>query len=201
MGSHHPATAIEALVEALPKDCLLILDEAYIDLAPPGTEPNISPDDPRVIRMRTFSKGYGMAGLRIGYALGAAPLISAFDKVRNHFGVGRLIQAVAIAALAGQVHLTWVRAQITSARESLGRIARENGLKPLPSATNFLAIDCGLDGNFARKVMAELLARDIFVRMPGVAPLDRCIRVSLGGAAELAIFSAALPAALQAAKS
>ena len=200
MGSHHPAKSIEAMIEALPEDCLLILDEAYIDLAPPGTEPKIFPDDPRVIRMRTFSKGYGMAGLRIGYAIGAAPLIAAFNKVRNHFGVGRLVQAAALTALADQAHLSWVRDQIVLARANFGKVALENGLTPLRSATNFLTIDCGSNGDFARRVLAELLARDIFVRMPGVAPLDRCIRVSLGGAAELAAFSAALPGALAAAR-
>lgn len=200
MGSHHPASTIESMIAALPQDCLLILDEAYIDLAPPGTAPAISPDDPRVIRMRTFSKGYGLAGLRVGYAIGAATLITAFNKVRNHFGVGRLAQAGALAALADQDHLNWVRDQVIAARISFGQIARDNGLIPLPSATNFLALDCGADGDFARKVLAELLVRDIFVRMPGVAPLDRCIRVSLGGAAELAAFSEALPAALKAAR-
>lgn len=200
MGSHHPAAVIEAMIQSLPDDCLLVLDEAYIDLVPPGTEPAISPEDPRVIRMRTFSKGYGMAGLRVGYAIGAAPMINAYNKVRNHFGVGRLAQAGALAALADQNHLKWVRDQIIAARDSFGRVARDNGLLPLPSATNFLTMDCGSDGDFARKVLAELLARDIFVRMPGVAPLDRCIRVSLGGAAELAAFSAALPAALETAR-
>ena len=200
MGSHHPAASIEAMIDALPDDCLLILDEAYIDLAPSGTEPTISPDDPRVIRMRTFSKGYGLAGLRVGYAIGAAPLITAFNKVRNHFGVGRIAEAGALAALTDQGHLDWVRDQVIAARDSFGKVARENGLRPLPSATNFLTLDCGRDGDFARRVLAELLARDIFVRMPGVAPLDRCIRVSLGGAAELAAFSEALPAALKAAR-
>ena len=200
MGSHHPGATTKAMIDALPEDCLLILDEAYIDLAPPGTEPTITPDDPRVIRMRTFSKGYGMAGLRVGYAIGAAPLILAFNKVRNHFGVGRLAQAGAIAALADRDHLKWVGDQVIAARAAFGKVALENGLIPLPSATNFLALDCGSDGDFARRVLVELLARDIFVRMPGVAPLDRCIRVSLGGAAELAAFSEALPAALKAAR-
>ena len=200
MGSHHPAETVETMISALPDDCLLILDEAYIDLAPPGTEPKISPDDPRIIRMRTFSKGYGLAGLRVGYALGAAPLISAFNKVRNHFGMGRVAQAGAMAAIADQDHLKWVQGQVIAARISFGQVAQENGLHALPSATNFLTIDCGSDGDFARRVLAELLARDIFVRMPGVAPLDRCIRVSLGGAAELARFAEALPAALKAAR-
>ena len=127
-------------------------------------------------------------------------LFRSFNKVRNHFGVGRLVQAAALAALADQNHLHWVREQVIAARASFGLVALENGLVPLPSATNFLTIDCGKDGDFARWVLAELLERDIFVRMPGVAPLDRCIRVSLGGVAELAAFSAALPAALAAAK-
>ncbi len=200
MGSHHPAATIEAMIDALPHDCLLILDEAYIDLAPPGTEPTISPDDPRVIRMRTFSKGYGLAGLRVGYAIGAAPLITAFNKVRNHFGVGSIAQVGAMAALADQDHLKWVRDQIIAAREAFGKVARENGLIPLPSATNFLTMDCGSDGDFARRVLQGLLDQNIFVRMPGVAPLNRCIRVSLGGLAELAVFEAALPAALKAAR-
>lgn len=200
MGSYHPAAVIEAMIDALPEDCLLILDEAYIDLAPPGTEPNIAPDDPRVIRMRTFSKGYGLAGLRVGYAIGAVPLILAFNKVRNHFGVGRLVQAAALGALHDQDHLDWVRDQVIAARASFGKVGLDHGLLPLPSATNFLTMDCRHDGDFARRVLAGLLERDIFVRMPGVAPLDRCIRVSLGGAAELAAFSAALPAALKAAR-
>jgi histidinol-phosphate aminotransferase len=81
----------------------------------------------------------------------------------------------------------------------LGQIARDNGLIPLPSATNFVTMDCGRDGTFARAVLAGLIERDVFVRMPGVAPLDRCIRVSLGDDATLEIFARALPAALQAA--
>ena len=197
MGSHHPAATITAMIDALPEGCLLILDEAYIDLAPPGTAPVIAPDDDRVIRMRTFSKGYGMAGLRVGYAIAAAPLAQAFDKLRNHFGVGRLAQAAALAALADQDWLRQVQGRVVAARSTVGRIARDNGLNPLPSATNFVTIDCGRDGDHARRVLAQLTEAGIFVRMPGVAPLDRCIRVSLGDDAAHAAFAAALPAALR----
>ena len=70
------------------------------------------------------------------------------------------------------------------------------GLTALPSATNFVAVDCGGDGDFARAVLASLVERDIFVRMPGVAPLDRCIRISAGPEAEMAYLEAALPLAL-----
>ena len=200
MGSWHPAPVIEAMVAALPEGTLLILDEAYVDLAPPGTAPDIAADDPRVIRMRTFSKGYGMAGLRVGYGLAAPELISAFDKVRNHFGVGRIAQAGALAALSDQAWLDHVRDEVARARTALGQVAQANGLTPLPSATNFVTIDCGRDGAFARRVLAELISRDIFVRTPFVPPQDRCIRVSTGPEADLAAFAAALPGALKAAQ-
>lgn len=201
MGSAHPAEAIADMIAALPEGTLLVLDEAYIDLAPDGTSPAIDAEDPRVIRMRTFSKGYGMAGLRVGYGIGAAPLIAAFNKIRNHFGVGRIAQAGALAALADQAWLAEVVKRVDKARVELARIARLNGLQPLPSATNFVTIDCGGDGAFARKVLTELIARDIFVRMPFVAPHDRCIRVSCGRPQDLARFATALPEALAAARS
>lgn len=196
MGSHHPGAAIVAALDALPEGALLVLDEAYVDLAPDDTAAPVAADDPRVIRMRTFSKGYGMAGARVGYALAAPDLIRAFDKVRNHFGMGRIAQAGALAAMADHAHLARVRAAVAEARAAFGAVAQANGLTPLPSATNFLTIDCGRDGDFARAVLHGLIARDVFVRMPFVTPHDRCIRVSLGPDAALAVFAAALPGAL-----
>ena len=200
MGSHHPGAAIEALLDRLPETCLLVLDEAYVDLAPKGTAARIAPDDSRVIRFRTFSKGYGLAGLRVGYALAAEPLARAFDRVRNHFGLGRIAQAGALAALQDQDWLDQVRAQVVTARARIAGIARQNGLTPLPSATNFVTVDCGRDGAFARAVLAALQDRDVFVRMPGVAPLDRCIRISAGDAAALDLLEDTLPLALAAAR-
>lgn len=196
MGSHHPGATIAAMVPRVPAGSLLIVDEAYVELAPEGTEAPIDADDPRVIRMRTFSKAHGLAGARVGYAIGAAPLIAAFDKIRNHFGMSRISQAGALAALSDTTWLAYMRRLIAASRDRIGAIARENGLEPLPSATNFVAIDCGRDGAFARAVLAELTAAGIFVRMPGVAPLDRCIRVSCGPEAEVEAFAAALPGAL-----
>ena len=196
MGSHHPAATLTAMIDALPEGCLLALDEAYVELAPDGTAAVVAADDPRVIRFRTFSKAHGMAGLRLGYALAAPDLAMAFDKVRNHFGVGRIAQAGGIAALADTGHLDAVRRWAVAGRARLGQIAKANGLRALPSATNFVTMDCGQDGAFARAVMQALIARDIFVRMPGVAPLDRCIRVSLGNDAAYAAFAQALPLAL-----
>jgi histidinol-phosphate aminotransferase len=199
MGSHHPASVVEDMVANLPDHTLLILDEAYADLAPPGTVPTIAPDHPQVIRMRTFSKGYGLAGARVGYALTNPDLATAFDKVRDHFGMSRASQAGALAALQDQAWLKHVQDQTLAARARLSAIATANGLRPLPSATNFVTIDCGRDGDHARRVLAELGKLGVFIRMPGVAPLDRCIRISLGDDQTLDILEETLPQALKAA--
>ena len=187
---------ISAMTEAMPKGALLILDEAYIETAPEGTALPISADDPRVIRLRTFSKAYGMAGARIGYAIGAPELIQGFDKIRNHFGVNRMAQTGALAALGDQDWLAHVQREVANSRTRLGQIAADCGLTALPSATNFVTLDCGRDGDFARAVLAGMLDQGVFVRMPFVAPQDRCIRVGCGGMAEMEAVARALPVAL-----
>ncbi|WP_295079347.1 pyridoxal phosphate-dependent aminotransferase [Tabrizicola sp.] len=199
MGSHHPASVVEDMVANLPDHTLLILDEAYADLAPAGTVPTIPADHPQVIRMRTFSKGYGLAGARVGYAITNPDLALAFDKVRDHFGMSRISQAGALAALRDQGWLKTVQDRTVKARDRLSAIARANGLRPLPSATNFVTIECGRDVDHARKVLTELGSRGVFIRMPGVAPLDRCIRISLGDDQTMDILEETLPQALVAA--
>ncbi|MCC5969874.1 MAG: pyridoxal phosphate-dependent aminotransferase [Pararhodobacter sp.] len=196
MGSWHGASVIEAMLEALPEGTLLALDEAYVEFAPDGTAPKIDPDDPRVIRLRTFSKCYGLAGARVGYAIAAPGLIAAFDKVRNHFGMNRAAQIGALAALHDGDWLAQTLVNVARSRARLAQIAAENGLRALPSATNFVTIDCGEDGDFARRVLAGVVARGVFIRMPFVAPHDRCIRVSTGPDIEIDLFARALPEAL-----
>ena len=200
MGSCHEGAALRAALDDLPEGTLLALDEAYVDLAPRGTALRVDPEDPRVIRFHTFSKAYGLAGLRVGYALSAAPLARAFDRVRNHFGVGRIAQAGALAALGDRGWIAFVRAEVEKARARLAAIAEANGLTPLPSATNFVTMDCGRDGAFARALVAALGQHGVFVRMPFVAPHDRCIRVTCGREADLDAFARALPAALASAR-
>ena len=196
MGSWHSGTEILSALDTLPQGCLLVLDEAYVECAPEGTAAPADVEDPRVIRMRTFSKGYGMAGARVGYAIGAKDLILAFNKVRNHFGMNRAAQAGALAALQDQQWLALVQERIVEARNRISEIAFENGLVPLPSATNFVAIDCGREVKFAKAVLDSLVEQGVFVRMPFAAPQNRCIRVSCGEAGDLDLFAAALPAAL-----
>ena len=196
MGTWHKAEAIERLIAALPPETVLILDEAYADTAPQEAIPAIDVSHPRVIRMRTFSKAYGLAGLRVCYAIGHHELIRAFDKIRNHFGMGRIAQAGALAALKDQDYLNQTVEKISQARAEIARIVQENGLTPLPSATNFVAVDCGRDGAYAAALLNELTKRGVFLRMPAIAPLNRTIRISCGDAAMLAHLEAELPKAL-----
>jgi histidinol-phosphate aminotransferase len=196
MGSWWPADAVQGLIDAVPLDTVLVLDEAYIEFAPLGTAPRVDVSRSNVIRYRTFSKAYGMAGARIAYAIAEKSVAKAFDKIRNHFSVNRIAQAGALAALADRGYLVDVLDKVSRARERIRGIARANGLMPLASATNFVTIDCGRDGAYAKRVLDGLIARGVFVRMPGVAPLNRCIRVSAGTEADLAIFTEELPKAL-----
>ena len=200
MGSWHGRDPVEAMVAAVPDGALLVLDEAYAQFLSPEDLPRVDPSDPRVIRMRTFSKAYGMAGARVGYGIGHPDLIAAFNKVRNHFGMSRISQAGALAALGDRDHLAGVIGAVRGALDRIAAIAAENGLTALPTAANFVAIDCGRDGDFARAALRELVARGIFVRMPFIAPQDRCIRVSAGRKADLDAFAEALPPAVAAAR-
>jgi histidinol-phosphate aminotransferase len=196
MGTCHPASVIAAVIAAVPDGSLLVLDEAYLEFAPEGTAPELDVTVDNVIRFRTFSKAYGMAGARVGYGIAAAGLIDSFNKIRNHFGMCRISQAGALEALADQRYLAQTIENVSAARERIGEIAEQNGLEAIKSATNFVAIDCGQDGAFAKRVLDGLIARGIFVRMPFVEPQDRCIRLSAGTDEDLDLFAAALPEAL-----
>ncbi|MEM8538285.1 MAG: aminotransferase class I/II-fold pyridoxal phosphate-dependent enzyme, partial [Pseudomonadota bacterium] len=123
MGSWHRADVITRMIADLPKDCLLVLDEAYIDLAPDSTAPDIPVETPNVMRLRTFSKAYGLAGARVGYAIGSVAVIAAFNKIRNHFGIARISQAAALAALGDQAWLSQVIASVTTSRTRIAQIA------------------------------------------------------------------------------
>ena len=196
MGSVHSAQTVQDMIEAVPEGCLMILDEAYSEFAPESTRPAIDVTDRRVIRFRTFSKAYGMAGARIGYGIAHPVVATAFDKIRNHFGVNRIAQAGALAAFEDRDYLSETRGKVALGRAKIIQIAQDNGLTSLPSATNFVAVDCGQDGTFARAILTALAARGVFVRMPGIAPLDRCIRISVGRPEELEVLAARLPLAL-----
>lgn len=197
MGTWWDAAEVARFIDALPETTMLLLDEAYGETAPAGVLPPLDTGRPNVIRTRTFSKAYGLAGMRCGYAVGEAATIRAFDRVRNHFGVSRMAQVAARAALHDQDHLRSVVARVAQGRERIAQIARDNGLTSIPSATNFVTIDCGHDGAFALGVLKALAARGVFVRKPMAPGLDRCIRISVGLPEELEIVATELSHALK----
>lgn len=198
MGTRIDADAIAKLVDALPARCLLVLDEAYadyIDEANDPVNPAFDTSDPRVVRYRTFSKAWGMAGMRIGYAIAHRDVIAGFKRVMNHFGVTRLSQIAALASLADDTHLEKVRASVVNGRRHIERLADEHGVPWVPSSTNFVALDFG-SGVRASAVMDRLLDAGVFLRKPAVAPLDRHVRIGVGTVRELEVLSAALGPAL-----
>ncbi|HEX9490506.1 MAG TPA: aminotransferase class I/II-fold pyridoxal phosphate-dependent enzyme, partial [Stellaceae bacterium] len=191
-GSWLTAEAQLALLAGLPEACLLVLDEAYADFAPADALPETDPEDPRLIRLRTFSKAHGMAGARIGYAIAPAETVQSFDKIRHHFGVNRVAQEGALASLGDPDFIAGVVREVAAGRRDYAEIAAGLGLFALPSATNFVAIDCGTTER-AKAVLTALLEKErVFIRMAGVAPLNRCIRVTVGTAPERKSFGAAL---------
>lgn len=201
MGTWHNADAIERFVRQVPEETLIILDEAYCDMAPAETMPHFDLTRKNIVRMRTFSKAYGLAGLRCGYAIAHPEIIRSFDKIRDHFAVSVIAQAAAIAALKDQDYLKAVVEKIKKSREFIYKTARDNGLTAIESATNFVAIDCGKDNIYAEAVMSALIDAGIFVRKPAVDGLNRCIRVSTGPENEMQLFAEALPEAIKIANS
>lgn len=196
MGTFWNGSEVQSFIARVPDETLLLLDEAYVEFAPDGLAPPIDCTRKNLLRFRTFSKAHGMAGIRVGYAIGHPDIVSAFDKIRNHFGISRISQAGALAAIADAKWIGHVQREVARARIRIADIGRANGLQPLVSATNFVTLDCGRDGTHARAIVEGLLQHGIFIRMPGVAPLNRCIRVSCGTPDDLDLLAKALPRVL-----
>jgi histidinol-phosphate aminotransferase len=177
-GSFVDRATLAALREGLPDDALLFLDEAYADFV---ERDELPPDtiDPRTIRTRTFSKAYGLAGARIGYALAAPETIATFQKLRLHFGVNRTAQIGALAALDDAAFLRGVVAEVERGRADYHALARELGVRSLPSQTNFVCIEVGTRAQ-AEAMVETLLELGVFVRKPWAPPIDGFVRVTVG---------------------
>jgi histidinol-phosphate aminotransferase len=195
-GTFAARDAVARLRAALPAETLFVLDEAYADFVAPGALPD-DEIDPRMIRLRTFSKAYGMAGARIAYAIAAPQTIATFQKIRLHFGVNRMALAGALAALDDGDFIAGVVAEVARGREEYRALAARLGLRTLPSHANFVCIEVGTRLQ-AEAMVHALLERGVFVRKPGAPPIDGFIRVTVGTAAERAQFADAFVAALDA---
>ncbi len=185
---------IARFYESLPDETLLLLDEAYADFVAESRlmEPRF---EDRLVRVRTFSKAYGLAGARIGYALTTPRNAERFERIRLQYGVNRNAQIGALAALQDDAHLRWVVAETAAALGEYETLARDLGTTTIPSYANFICIDMG-EADRATAIVRALLRRGVWVRKPGAPPLDRYIRVSAGTPPMRAAFANALRAAL-----
>ncbi len=194
-GTWHTSANIRTFEKTLPERCLLILDEAYSEFSTRDAPPPTAPIQPRVIRMRTFSKAHGMAGARIGYAIADAAIVEAIEKVRHHYGVNRVAQAGALASLQDTDFVANVVNSVVAGRSDYARLGESLGLPTLPSATNFVAFDAGT-AKRANTILETLQRQGAFVRKPGSPPLDRCFRVTVGTPGERMLFAEILTSVL-----
>lgn len=183
--THHPAAAIAAFLEQVPAHVTVILDEAYIEFQTddhPDASLDLLKDFPNLVVLRTFSKCYGLAGLRVGYAIGSANFRAAVDAVRQPFSVNALAQAAGAEAILHQDDVL-ARVEATVAeRIRVQEGVRGLGLWTSESQANFSWIDLGDSDEAA--ILAGLAAADIAVR-PGTPLGDPGhIRVSYGTAEE-----------------
>ncbi len=181
---------IARFYDALPHESLLLLDEAYADFV--DERELLAPAyEDRLIRLRTFSKAYGMAGARIGYAVTTERNVRTFQKIRLHYGINRNAQIGALASLGDDGFRGYVVDATARARDEYYQLARRLGRGYIESRTNFVCIDMET-AQQARRVMDALLARGVWIRKPGAPPLDSYVRVSAGTEPMRAAFAAAL---------
>ena len=192
MGTFHSKDDIQGFIDHIPNDTILCLDEAYSDFVDKDELASINVEQENVIRFRTFSKAYGLAGLRVGYGIGNKKLVKAFNKVRNHFGVNKLGQVAAKAALEDQDHLKTVLKKVDQSKKDIAALFQRYGFSSLSSRTNFVPINSGGDGKFAAKLMSSLIQKKVFVRMPSVSPLNSFIRITAGTNHDLMVLDGAM---------
>ncbi len=186
--------ALDRFVERVPERVIIVFDEAYHEFLeePIDTLKFVREGRPNVIVLRTFSKIQGLAGLRIGYGLGASDLITVLHKTRQPFNANAIAQAGALAGLADGEHQTKTRALTIEGRQRFEGAFAEMGLEYVPSQANFVLVKVG-DGD---AVFKALLRRGIIVRAMASYQLPEWIRVSIGTPAQNERFLAELPQVL-----
>ncbi len=195
-GALLPVAEVERLAAALPPHVLLLLDSAYVEFAPAehgALGGRLVDAGGNVVMLRTFSKAYGLAGLRVGWMYGPADVVAAMGKVRIPGSVPTPCLAAAAAAVVDQAHMAATRQTVITLREELRREAGALGLEALPSAGNFVLLRVpGGNRPSAESIVAGLLERGIIVRAMGSYRLDDCLRISIGTAEEMALLRDAL---------
>ena len=179
-GTWFPTAALDRLLHALPRDILVVVDEAYAEYVTDPALPSavaLLSRHPNLIVTRTFSKTYGLAGLRVGYALGHPELVAVMERLRESFNVNNVGLAAATAALADQRYTVAVRERNVVDRETLAESLRERGYFVHPSQTNFLLVEFGPR---AAAIEAALVARGAVLRPMAGYGLPDCLRITIG---------------------
>lgn len=192
-GTGNGRVELDRFFEQVPEHVLVVLDQAYFEYIDDpdyadGIEEHFKAGR-RVVVLRTFSKIFGLAGLRVGYGIAPADVVTATSKVRRAFDVTSTAQAAALASIGDDAEIARRRDANAVGREQLESVFREHGLDPVgPALGNFLFAEVG-DG---REIFEQLLRQGVIVRPCGGFGAPGAIRVSVGAAAENATFAEAL---------
>lgn len=183
---------VTKLLNAMPEGAVLVLDEAYTEYIENPDFPNPIPwvlEGKNVIVLRTFSKIYGLAGLRIGYGIAKPEIISYLERVRQPFNVNSIAQAAAIASLADKDHLALSKKVNSEGKQYFYNEFDRLGLPYATSETNFVWVDLKTD---CKQVFQELLKKGIIIRTGDIFGAPTYARISIGKPEENAKFIAAL---------
>ena len=182
--------ALDRFLDQIPEDVVVVLDEAYYEFAAdqddfPNSLDYIKAGRSNVVGLRTFSKAYGLAGIRVGYGFAPPAIADAIERAREPFDVNSLAQVAAVAALDDDEH---IRNTVETNRRGLKILAgvfAEVGARPLESFANFVYADLGRP---AQPVFDALLRRGVITRPGDVLGNPTCLRVSVGTDEEMEIF-------------
>ena len=195
-GTWVEAGELDAFLMAVPENVLVVLDEAYGEYVEPGQLPDgldYLDRYPNVIVSRTFSKAYGLAGLRVGYAFAHPDITNVLNRVRQPFNVNALALRAATAALGDQDFVARSRALNASGMRQITEAVQAMGLDVIPSRGNFLCIQLGREG---LPVYQALLRQGVIVRPVANYGMPDFLRVTIGSSSENDRFLAALKAVL-----
>jgi histidinol-phosphate aminotransferase len=196
-GTWHSPAAIRAFVAAVPREVIVVLDEAYNEFLEPHQDAHATQwlaEFPHLIVSRSFSKAYGLAALRVGYGVMDPAIADLLNRVRQPFNVNALAQAAAVAALSDTAYVEESRRLNREGMQRLGAGLRDLGLTALPSHGNFVLVKVG----DASRVHASLLRQGVIVRPVANYGLPEWLRVTIGLPSENERFLAALTIALAA---
>ena len=198
-GTFIPAAQIEAFLGNVPASVIVVLDEAYNEYLAPEHQFESArwvQKYPNLLVSRTFSKAYGLAGLRVGFGIAQPAVTDLMNRIRQPFNVNSLAQAAAIAALNDTAFLDQGAANNAAGYSQFVEAFNELGLQFVPSYGNFVLVKVGDDDGAGARVNLALLKQGVIVRPVGNYGLPQWLRISIGLPQENAVFIAALKKAL-----